>query len=825
MTELLAPAGSMEALKAAIVGGADAVYLGGKQFGARAFADNFDQQELAEAIKTAHFNGCKVYLTVNTLIADEEMEQALNWIHYAYTQGVDALIIQDSGLMTLVRKLLPALPLHASTQMTIHNSYGANFLAAQGMERAILARELTLEQIAAIKEKTDLELEIFIHGALCICYSGQCLFSSMIGGRSGNRGRCAQPCRMAYTLVDEFENEIESVNGGNYLLSPRDLFAFHYIEQLHALGVTAWKIEGRMKKPQYVAVTSSIYSKYLQLLDQQRIIYHDQEDYRKLMQIFNRDACSGYWFGNPGASLISYKRPNNRGLFVGRISAIENGKIILKTEQPLTVGDGIEIWVSAGGRIGQTIEQMAVGSNQVEAAAIGETVAITINGGRVGDRVFKTFDKPLNDEAEALYAQLPEKKVDYVVIAHAGLPLEISATDSNGYQAQVRSDYIVEKAKTSESDWYAVQGQLARLGGSGFTLGSVDGELDDGIMLPSSVLNKCRRELVEQLTQQHHQPYAHPPVEQRLFSLAVSSLLLHQPKTTKKHQKLPQIAILVDDVDLARDCHKAGINDIYFAAEPLKPQPALNIYDIAAELNGNLTIAMPRIIAEQAAEQMIANIKAWQQSGVKSLLIENCGQIELAKAADWQGTLYGGSNLNIFNSASSEFYNQQGLVRLTLSPELTLSQMTKISCNAQKEVIAQGALELMVNEYCLLGAACGGRDQDVVCSVPCKDKIGAKVSLRDEKGYVFPCRFDQNCRMHIFNSRQLCLLEDIPALAKAGVDVIRLDLRLYQREQALRITELYRLAVFDEGWGLEDAWNKLQLIVKDYTKGHLYRGV
>ncbi len=825
MTELLAPGGSMEALKAAIVGGANAVYLGGKQFGARAFAENFDEHDLAEAIKLAHFHGCKIYLAVNTLIADEEMEQALKWIHFAYTQGVDALIIQDAGLMSLIRKLLPALPLHASTQMTIHNSYGANFLAAQGVERAILARELSIEQIAAIKAKTGLELEIFVHGALCICYSGQCLFSSMIGGRSGNRGRCAQPCRMGYTLVDEFDDEIILDNCGNYLLSPRDLFAFHHIEQLHALGVAAWKIEGRMKKPQYVAVTSSIYSKYIHLLDQQRIMYPNEEDYRKLLQIFNRDECGGYWFGNPGAALISFKRPNNRGLFVGRISSIENGKITLKSEQPLTVGDGLEIWVSVGGRIGQTIEQISVGGTGVETAAAGETVSIAINGGRVGDRVFKTYDKALNDESEALYAQLPEKKIDYLVTAYVGQPLEISATDSDGYKANVFSDYIVEKAKTSESDWYAIQGQLARLGGSGFTCGSVDGELDEGVMIPSSVLNKCRRELVEQLTQQHHQPYAHPPVEERMFSLAASSLLAHQPKTAKKHQSLPQIAVMVDDAALARDCAKIGIKDIYVAVEPLKPQPNLNINALAAEFGEKITVALPRIISDEAAVQLITNIKAWQERGIKSLLIENCSQIALADAADWQGTIYGGSGLNIFNSTTADFYQQQGMKKLTLSPELTLNQLTNIVCKAEKEVIAQGALELMVSEYCLLGAVAGGRDKGCNCGAPCKGKISPKVALRDEKGYVFPCRFDQNCRMHIFNSRQLCLLEDIPALAQAGVDILRLDLRLYPREQALRITELYRLAVSDDGWNLDNAWNKLQLIVKDYTKGHLYRGV
>ena len=246
MTELLAPAGSFAALQAAIANGANAVYLGGKSFSARAFADNFTVDELKEAVRLAHFYGVKVYVTTNTLVGDRELGAFLYYAAQLYRMGVDAVIVQDIGLLEPLRQAVPGLAVHASTQMTVYDANAARLLAEEGVQRAILARELSFDDIRAVKEKSPIPLEMFIHGALCVCFSGQCLFSSMVGGRSGNRGRCAQPCRMAYRLVDEIGEEVPLKVEGKYLLSPKDLFGYDEIEELHKLGLASWKIEGRM---------------------------------------------------------------------------------------------------------------------------------------------------------------------------------------------------------------------------------------------------------------------------------------------------------------------------------------------------------------------------------------------------------------------------------------------------------------------------------------------------------------------------------------------------------------------------------------------------
>ena len=274
MTELLAPAGSFTALKAALANGADAVYLGGKTFSARAFADNFTLEDIAKAVELAHFWQAKVYVAVNTLIDDEEMTSAVFYASELYQLGVDAVIVQDLGLLDILRQALPNLSIHASTQMSIHNAPGCQLVKEMGLERVILARELSFMDIKLLREATDIGLEVFVHGALCICYSGQCLFSSMVGGRSGNRGRCAQPCRMAYQLINDQGTPIEVEQKGKYLLSPKDLIGYPQIAKLAELNMDAWKIEGRMKKPEYVATVSRVYRRVLQSLrkKEQRIL-------------------------------------------------------------------------------------------------------------------------------------------------------------------------------------------------------------------------------------------------------------------------------------------------------------------------------------------------------------------------------------------------------------------------------------------------------------------------------------------------------------------------------------------------------------------------
>ena len=310
--ELLAPAGNLAALKAAVENGADAVYIGGEQFSARQKADNFTAEDMAKGIAYAHERGCKVHVAINTLLRNEEIGSLIDYAYKIYQLGADAVIVQDLGAAHILRETLPQLPLHASTQMAVHNTAGVTFLQNQGFERVVLARETSLENIERIKDNCDVELEVFVHGALCVAYSGQCLLSSMIGGRSGNRGYCAQPCRMQYQLLDE-TGKYYLNDKGSYLLSTRDLNMLHHLPELIRSGVVSLKIEGRMKRPEYVA---TVVRHYRQAID----AYYDGTGYdqkkadEELLQIFNRDFTTGYYFKNQGADLMSYRRPDNRGV-------------------------------------------------------------------------------------------------------------------------------------------------------------------------------------------------------------------------------------------------------------------------------------------------------------------------------------------------------------------------------------------------------------------------------------------------------------------------------------------------------------------------------
>ncbi|MCL1905541.1 MAG: DUF3656 domain-containing protein [Clostridiales bacterium] len=825
MTELMAPAGNMDALKAAIANGADAVYLGGPQFSARALAENFSEEELAEALRLAHFYGVKLYLAVNTLLSDRELAPALEFIANYYKAGLDGVIVQDMGLLHLLRETMGDMPIHASTQMTVTNAAATRFLASLGVSRVILARELSFAEIKAINKDSLVELEVFVHGALCFCYSGQCLMSSMIGGRSGNRGRCAQPCRLPYTLTDTEGDPLPVKEQGDYLLSPKDLVGYWRLEELHELGLAAWKIEGRMKKPEYVATACRIYSSYLRLLDERRVIYQEEDEQRQLLQMFNRDYCHGYWDGKPGASLISYKRPNNRGVFLGRVLHRTEAGLVIKVEQPLALGDGLEVWVSSGGRYGLTVERLYKGGDAVKEACPGDTVSIPATAGKSGDRVFKTYDEPLTLSARLSYAKLPEKKLHFDLFAVAGRPLKICARDEDGFAAEAVSEYMVEQARTTACDWQTAQAQLSRLGGTGYCFGSLDGELEEGVMLPVSVLNACRRELVAAIMEQRQSAATRPAPELP----QVWPLKGKERRRESGKEKPLQLSALTDDAELLPLLLNAGIKDIYFGTEGFAPGPGPDELDwrslikSAGKGGGKLAASLPRIIRAGEEEAWVKRIAAWQGSRLPALLLNHGGQFELAAQAGWQGALYGGPGLNLYNSHSYLLFSKLGLKRLTLSPELNISQLAELDGKgAEKEVMAQGALPLMVSEHCALGALMGGHDKENACSAPCRDR--GDYALCDEKGFIFPCKSDAACRMHIFNSRQLCLLSEIPALKEAGVKRLCLDLRLYEHHHALRLISLYQLAMKDE-WGYKEALEKLPQVVREYTKGHLHRGV
>lgn len=341
--ELLAPVGGKEALYAAVQNGANAVYLGGKLFNARHSATNFDSSELKEAIRYAHLHKVKVYVTVNILIDDKEMRETLDYIRFLYEIDVDAIIVQDLGLASLVRELFPKLDLHASTQMTINNLDGAKQLEELGFSRIVLARETPLEEIKRIKAGTTMELESFVHGALCVSYSGQCLMSSMIGGRSGNRGRCAQPCRMKYSIVDNMGRLVQDWDK-KHVISPRDLNTLEHLDRLIESGITSLKIEGRMKRPEYVATIVANYRKALDF-GVEAITEGDKKD---VTQIFNREFTKGLGLGDLGRTYISYDRPDNRGSLLGYVSRVDKYRVYIMLQDDVEKGDGIELTLKNG---------------------------------------------------------------------------------------------------------------------------------------------------------------------------------------------------------------------------------------------------------------------------------------------------------------------------------------------------------------------------------------------------------------------------------------------------------------------------------------------
>lgn len=827
MTELLAPAGSMDALRAAIANGANAVYLGGKQFSARAFADNFTIEEINQAVELAHFHGVRVYVAVNTLVADKELMAMLFYAAELYRAGVDAVIVQDLGLVRLLHYALPDLPLHASTQMTVMNPDLTPILRDLGITRVILPRELSFADLRQFQDRSVLEAEVFVHGALCVCYSGQCLFSSMVGGRSGNRGKCAQPCRMAYQLCDAFGDPVADWAEGKYLLSPRDLFGYGQLDALHDLGLAAWKIEGRMKRPQYVATVTRIYARALAKLDLGLPAPADPEDLRQLTQVFNRDHNTGYWLGNPGASLMSYKRPNNRGLFLGRVMRLDQGRMLVKLSQPLHRGDGIEVWVS-GQREGRTVEHIWLdGAEQVSVPA-GVTVELPAVRCQVGDRVFKTYDAPLMESAELSYQHLKDKPLHFSVHALLGEKLAIRAWDEDGYQAEVTSSYVVEPAKNSQKPMEIAFAQLGRLGGTGYTIGKLTGEVYEAAMLPTSVLNQCRRQLVEDILGQRRAKDRGRKFDHVRFSTVLKAA---EPRSSeKKLSGLPELVALVENPQKALSAVKRGVRDIYFDAVGWSGREPIDYPQLAsavADQGGRLIPYLPQVILPHEETHWVELLEQWKKCRIEAMVINNLGQAALFRAHGWDRGVYGGSGLNVFNAPACRLLADQDIRRILLSPELTLEHLQQLDgSGCETEVFIHGPLQLMVSEYCLLGAVLGGRDcQDgkaAACTRPCRRT--EPLCIKDEKGYTFPIRCDAACRMHVFNSRELCLLEELPELSAAGVARGVLDLRTYDQQRAERLLDLYQEAVTDL-FSFAEAKRRMPRLVQEYTKGHLHRGV
>ncbi len=838
--ELLAPAGSFEAFKAAVENGADAVYLGGKSFSARASAANFDLEEMKKAIRYAHERQAKVYVTVNILIADQEFQELLDYLYTLHEIGVDAVIVQDIGVADLINTILPEMETHASTQMTVNTNWGVQHLEALGFRRVVLARETSANEMKTIATMTPLDIEVFVHGALCIGYSGQCLMSSFIGGRSGNRGTCAQPCRMTYQLVNgEKENLLAQKSPGEHLLSPRDLNLAEELAELKRIGIHSLKVEGRMKRPEYVATVIRLYRQAIKRIEDQpeEGPLLTPEEHQELLQVFNRDFTSGYFKENLGAELMSYSRPNNRGTRLGRVARLESGRLFIKLEATLHPGDGIELWTGRG-REGVTVGTIWRDKSEVEEGLHGETVQIEFSGiAHPGDRVFKTNDAVLMEKARESFQEGRETRKSSLSMnlsGHIGDKLRLDVMEGER-RVTVCSTSVAQKAlKRPLTREYALQ-QLGRLGTTPFWLDKLELEVDEGIMLPVSDLNEMRRLAVEELLQVKPRQR----VEWQSYRQRVDRWKQRQGEERASFHSMknviPQISVAVSNAETLQAALKGGASRVLVGGEHWRSQRGFSLEEIRISFEScrkqgiDCAWRLPRVLNQAQSASLLEDLKRTAEWAIKpKLMVSNLGELELIRAVDANWPFEVDYSLNVFNEASLAYFFRLGAKRVTLSPELHHEQLTHLAKWPGVELLAFGDLEMMVSEYCPVGATLGGKKGEH-CARTC---VKEPHYLRDRMRYDFPVETDQECRMHLFNVKILNLYEELAQIRRMGISTVRLQLTRQTPGQVRQIVRLFSEAWDTLNFGKKASWTSdegmaelTSLFPEGFTKGHFFRGV
>ena len=845
--ELLAPAGTWEALEAAVNAGADAIYLGGKAFGARAYASNFDRDEMTKAVYFCHMHHVRLYVTVNTLVYDKELPELEDYLVFLHNVGVDGIIVQDMGVIRAAQKIVPGLPLHASTQMTVTNSAGVRFAAEHGIVRVVPARELSLSDLKKACD-TGLEIEAFIHGALCVCYSGQCLMSSLIGGRSGNRGRCAQPCRLPYTLVDKNGKDLlAEKDAGQYLLSPKDLNTLRVLPQMIEAGVISYKIEGRMKRPEYVAVVVDAYRRAMD--SYKRGAYEvPEKDLANIEQIFNRDFTTAYLEKHQGRLMMSDRRPNNRGVLVGRVQKLnkDHTKAVVKLDKTIHTGDGLEFWVKVGGRVGTVVNTMRVNGNVVEYAAAGMLAEIDVpKGVRLNDRVFRTLDSELMAYAGQFYGEKNKKRIPITVTvtARMGSPLQVVLTDDDGNTGAGLTDFIAEPARKHVLDEAAVRKQIDRLGTTEYELSKLETEIDNGLMVPMSEINEARRKACEALDKARLEAFApaRVTVENKnvmrrwlrdlenseikpahVFAESEEDVTTGGDGNRRKNiaeADRPQLTVWADTIDKVKASLEGGADWIIFGGDRFSARDvAFADYETAAKLvrsaGRRIAFSTPRIVKDGQLGYFATFLQQAETCDIDLLYVHNTGVWQLAKDLNLKTPLWADMSLNIYNTQSLQFWKEAGAMGATLSVELNMGQLAHLAkvSPLPLECLVQGPIEMMVSEYCAGGSFLGHLDKGA-CTFKCKEEI----YLHDRKDARFRLAGDQFCRMHVLNSQDLSILGGLQELHAMGIARLRIDGRTYEPNQLRNLVRQYKetLALQDEA--VEN--------LPGTTRGHYYRGV
>lgn len=792
--ELLAPAGGPDALRAAVRNGADAVYLGTTELNARRGAENFRLDDLPEVCRYAHLRGTKVYLTANVVVLEDEMRAALGMIAAAWTAGVDAVIVQDLGLMACIRHALPEVRIHASTQIDAHNVATIRVLERLGVSRVTLARELSVPEIATLAASSSVQLESFVHGSLCFSHSGQCLMSSLIGGRSANRGQCAQPCRLPYDLLGE-DGALAEVPG-RYLLSPRDLCGIGLLPSLAASGVAALKIEGRMKSPEYVATVVSVYRAAIDrvLADPDTFSVRPAES-DMLEEAFNRGFTPGYLADVRDDTMMSYTRPNNRGVPLGRVVETHPGRASIGLERALESADTIEFWTAAG-RFAQPAGELRLEGGTASAAPAGAKASVKVEHPvRTGDRVFRVANAALTEAARRSWQSAEEKRavpLDVRVRLRIGEPLTVSVKAA-GFTGSATGG-VVETARTRPVTAEDVVEHVGRLGGTPYRIGEANVRIDAGAGVGFSELHRLRREAIEQLDAARLAAWRDRPARDRIEPPRLSG-------PAPRSSAVPLLVVAVADEASARACLAAGADSVLVA-----DQGPLAAATKARRLS-------PRVVHEDEFDGFIAAARDAAQPPVAGNLgvLGALGEARDPVEADW--------GLNAVNPWTVAALADLGATAVWASPELESRQLAALVASSMVPVgvIAGGRTELMVAEHCVLQAS-------GPCSHRCASCARRKQewTLVDRKGYRMPVTTDAAGRAHIFNAVPLDLSRSIVELIETGVAAIRLELESAAAAEAAALTKEWRTRLDRVRAGGQLPFTP---IVEPSTTGHFFRGV
>lgn len=855
--ELLAPAGDWDCMRAAVANGADAIFFGVEKFNARARANNFRMDELPEIMAFLHSYGVKGFLTFNILVFEDELRDAQELVEACINAGVDAVIVQDLGLVKLIRELSPDFPIHGSTQMTITSPEAVEFVKPWNLERVVLGRENNLKQIKVIGEQAKLPMEVFVHGALCVSYSGQCLTSEMWGGRSANRGECAQACRLPYDLI--VDGEQKPMGDVAYLLSPKDLAAIDIMPELIEAGVTSFKIEGRLKSPEYVA---NVVSKYRKAIDR----YFDgddtrpsKEEIRELQQSFSRGFTHGFLEGTNNKKLVDGTFPKSRGVYLGRVEKVLRDGVVCKLEAPLKRGDGIVFDAGdptqkeEGGRVYDLRRQ---GVKQEGEA--GEGWIVDIVPGRndvdlrrvhVGDRIWKTNDPALDKRLRQTYETEKPYRVFPVhvrAVGHAGGLLNTFWTDvQKGTTVQVDSELELEVAQKRPMDAALLEEQFGRLGGTVFQLEKLDAELYGDVILPIRELNSIRRRAVELLAAERPKP----PVWTRtraagvldapavggassapLAPAAAAAAVAGQPQQAQgrgpaapaKHGEA-QLAALCRSLPQVQAALEAGVSFVYADFEFIKQFPAA--VEAVRAAGARIALATPRIHmpGENGYHNNILRLQP------DAVLVRNTGALyyylrhRQENPSAVHPRLIGDFSLNIANHLTAELFLEVGCDVVTPSYDLNIQQMVdllRVSRAADMEIVIHQHLPMFHTEHCVYCTFLSEGTDYTNCGRPCEKH---RASLQDRIGMSHPVRVDEGCRNTVYNAIEQSGAEYLNHFLELGVSKYRVEFLEETPEQVHEVIDLYNKALRGEISGTQ-VWKTLKATNQlGVTRGQLVK--